>query len=119
VWHVARTAGRSENVTDGTAEINADRKSDGSIEPAKPANKGGADPPAELVEGRGPAKKNAEQDALHRTPGRTKRKSRGLIGVREAARKDSTLVFTALLHHVDEVALAGAFFSLKKTAAEK
>ena len=117
VRHIAPVAGRSENVTDATAGMNADRKSDGSVKPAKPANKGGADPPAEPVEGRDPAKKNVDQDALPRTPSRIKRKSRGLIGVREAARKDSTLVFTALLHHVDEVALTDAFFSLKKTAA--
>jgi hypothetical protein len=30
-------------------------------------------------------KRNANQAALHRTPGRTQRKSRGLAGVREAA----------------------------------
>jgi group II intron reverse transcriptase/maturase len=54
---------------------------------------------------------------LHRTPGRIKRKSRGLHGVREAARKDGTLKFTALLHHVNEDCLREAFFNLKKTAA--
>jgi group II intron reverse transcriptase/maturase len=37
--------------------------------------------------------------------------------VREAARKDSTLKFTALLHHVNEDCLTEAFFNLKKTAA--
>jgi group II intron reverse transcriptase/maturase len=37
--------------------------------------------------------------------------------VREAARKDSRLKFTALLHHVDEDCLTEAFFNLKKTAA--
>jgi group II intron reverse transcriptase/maturase len=37
--------------------------------------------------------------------------------VREAARKDSTLKFTALLHHVSEDCLTEAFFNLKKTAA--
>jgi group II intron reverse transcriptase/maturase len=40
-----------------------------------------------------------------------------LHGVREAARKDSTLKFTALLHHVNEDCLTKAFFDLKKTAA--
>lgn len=57
------------------------------------------------------------EDALHRTPSRRKRKSRGLHGVREAARKDSTLRFTALLHHVDEACLTEAFYNLKRTAA--
>ncbi len=37
--------------------------------------------------------------------------------MREAARKDSTLKFTALLHHINEACLTEAFFNLKKTAA--
>jgi len=37
--------------------------------------------------------------------------------VREAARKDSQLKFTALLHHVNHDTLLEAFFNLKKTAA--
>ena len=37
--------------------------------------------------------------------------------MREAARKDSTLKFTALLHHVNEECLTESFFNLKKTAA--
>jgi RNA-directed DNA polymerase len=37
--------------------------------------------------------------------------------VREAARKDRALKFTALLHHVSEDCLREAFFNLKKTAA--
>ena len=57
------------------------------------------------------------QTALPRTPSRTKRKSRGLHGVREAARQDSKLKFTALLHHVNEDCLTEAFFNLKKSAA--
>lgn len=41
----------------------------------------------------------------------------GLHGVGEAARKDSTLKFTALLHHVTTEHLFEAFMDLKKTAA--
>jgi hypothetical protein len=37
--------------------------------------------------------------------------------VREAARKDRSLKFTALLHHVNEDCLREAFFNLKKGAA--
>jgi hypothetical protein len=37
--------------------------------------------------------------------------------VREAARKDSTLKFTALLHQVNVKCLMEAFFNLMKTAA--
>jgi group II intron reverse transcriptase/maturase len=97
--------------------MNANRKSDESIVPATSANNGVAEAPAESIEERGSAKRNAEQAALSRTPSRTKRKSRGLHGVREAARKDGTLKFTALLHHVNEDCLTEAFFNLKKTAA--
>ena len=108
---------RSENVSDGTADMNANRKSDESVVPATSANNGAAEAPAESAEERGSAKRNAEQAALRRTLGRTKRKSRGLHGVREAARKDGTLKFIALLHHVNEDCLTEAFFNLKKTAA--
>ena len=56
---------------------------------------------------------------MDRTQSRTKRKSRGLHGVREAARKDSTLKFTALLHHVNEDCLTEAFFNLKKDGGSR
>jgi RNA-directed DNA polymerase len=97
--------------------MNANRKSDKSVVPAMSANNGAAEAPAESAEERDLAKRNVEQTVLHRTPSRVKRKSRGLHGVREAARKDSTLKFTALLHHVNEDCLREAFFNLKKTAA--
>ncbi len=64
--------------------MNANRESDGSVIPANPANKGGAESLAESAEERGPAKRNAEQDVLCRTPSRNKRRSRGLSGVRVA-----------------------------------
>jgi len=108
---------RSANVSDGKADMHADGTSHGSIVPATTANKGAAEAPAESDEGRDPAKRNAEPTALSRTPGRNQRRSRGLHGVREAARKDSTLKFTALLHHVSEDCLTEAFFNLRRTAA--
>jgi retron-type reverse transcriptase len=40
-----------------------------------------------------------------------------LLGVREAARQSRNLVFTALLHHVNEELLTSSFYELKKTAA--
>ena len=43
--------------------------------------------------------------------------SQGLHGVREAARKDPGLRFTALLHHVNETRLRDSFYRLKKEAA--
>lgn len=102
--------------------MNADGKSDESIVPAKQANKDRVDlstteRSAESAEESDSTKRNVEQTALPRTPGRTKRKSRGLGGVREAARKDSKLKFTALLHHVNEDCLTEAFLNLKKSAA--
>ena len=43
--------------------------------------------------------------------------SQGLHGVREAARRDKGLRFTALLHHVNERLLLDSFYLLKKEAA--
>ena len=54
----ACSAERSENVTDGNADMNANRKSDGPIVPAKRANKTGT-PVAESAEERGSPKGNA------------------------------------------------------------
>ena len=49
--------GRSANLSEGTADMHADGKSDGSVVPTKRANKAGA-PVAESVEERGPPKGN-------------------------------------------------------------
>lgn len=97
--------------------MHANRKSDEPVVPAKSANKDAAEASAESIEERGSTERNAAPTALPRTPSRTKRGSRGLYSVREAARKDRTLKFTALLHHVNEDCLTKAFFNLKKTAA--
>jgi RNA-directed DNA polymerase len=43
--------------------------------------------------------------------------SRGLQGVREAARKEKGLRFTTLLHHVNEKLLLDSYYLLKKQAA--
>ncbi len=97
--------------------MNANRKSDESVVPATTANNSAAEALAEPFEERDSVKRNVGQAALCRTQDRIKHKSRGLHGVREAARKDSTLKFTTLLHHVNEACLSEAFFNLKKTAA--
>lgn len=110
-------SGRSANATGGTADAYVAGKSDGSVVPARSANDGGTEPPAESAEERDPAERNVGRADSPRTPSRAKRESRGLDGVREAARKDRTLVFTALLHHVSEDCLREAFFELKKSAA--
>jgi hypothetical protein len=49
--------------------IGSDEESDGNIVPRKSANKG-MRVPAELMEGRAPAKRNSEQDAANRIQGR-------------------------------------------------
>ena len=108
---------RSANVSDGNADMNANRKSDESVLPSTSANNDAAEAFAESTEERDSAKRNADQTALRRTPSRIQHKSRGLHGVREAARKDSKLKLTALLHHVNEDCLTEAFFNLKKAAA--
>ena len=62
-WQVHRTAERSENASGGTADMHANRKSDGPIVLAKRANKTGT-PAAESVEERGPPNGNGAQYLL-------------------------------------------------------
>ncbi len=97
--------------------MNADRESDGRIVPTKPTNNGGTEPPAEPVEGRRPARRNTAQPNLVRTQKPEQRRSHGLHGVREAARKDRSLKFTTLLHHLGPELLTSSFYDLKKQAA--
>lgn len=78
-WHVRRRSERSENVPDGNADMNADRNSEESIVPGTSTNNDAADASAESSEGRDTAKRNVEQTALHRTPGRSKCRSRGMF----------------------------------------
>jgi len=69
------------------------------------------------MEGRGLAKGNLPQQNVSRTPSRTDAPS-ALKRVRQAAKKDRKLRFTALLHHIYNLEmLRVAYFSLKKEAA--
>jgi len=97
--------------------MNANRNSDESIVPSTSVNNGAAEASAESSEGRGLTKRNVEQTDMLRTQGRDQRMSFGLLGVREAARKDSQLKFTALLHHINEDCLREAFLNVKRHAA--
>ena len=90
-------------------------KSDSSIVPGKPANKA-ASAAAEPVEGREGAEGNAVGQSTRRTQGRG-RVSPGLDRVREAARLDGKLQFTALLHHVDVDLLGESYRALKRGAS--
>ncbi len=97
--------------------MNAHGESDGPIVPINPANKDGTELSAELAEGRGSARRNIDQPNLDRTQRPDRRRSRGLLGVREAARKDRALKLTTLLHHIGPELLTSSFYDLKKKAA--
>jgi len=99
----------------GKSFMNDDGESYCGIVLTKQPNKGDATP-AEVVEGRPQTKENTQQPNLRRTPSRESRPS-GLERVREAARKDGKLKFTALLHHVSIDLLRDSYLSLKKQAA--
>src|SRR3974377_1529872 len=91
-------------------------KSDSPEVPGKSPNNAG--PRAgEGMEGRGLAKGNLPQQNASRTPSRSDAPS-ALERVRQAAKKDKKLRFTALLHHIyNPETLRMAYFSLKKEAA--
>ena len=93
--------------------VDVDEKSDAPIVPKKPPNKWQV---AEVVEGRGAAKGNADQSPACRTPSRGSALT-GLERVREAARQDKRLKFTALLHHITPSQLVESFYDLKRSAA--
>jgi hypothetical protein len=82
----------------------------------KSPNKAGP-PVAEGMEGRGLAKGNLLQQNASRTPSRPDALS-ALERVRQAAKRDSKMQFTALLHHVYDLdRLRGAYLSLKREAS--
>ena len=96
--------------------MNGQGKSDRPAVPAKSPNNAGQ-PGAEGMEGRGLAKGNLPQQNASRTPSRKDALS-ALERVRQAAKGDKKLRFTALLHHIYSLEmLRGAYFSLKKEAA--
>lgn len=97
--------------------MNADRKSDESVVPATQTNKAGTEPAAESAEERDSAKMNTQQTDRPRTSSRKKRRSRGLAGVREAARAKPELRFENLLHHISVPLLHAAFEDLRKSAS--
>jgi len=96
--------------------MNGTGKSDSPKVPAKSPNKVGQ-PAAEGMEGNGLAKGNLPQQNASRTPSRNDALS-ALERVRQAAKKDKQLRFTALLHHIYNLeTLRMAYFRLKKEAA--
>ena len=106
---------RSEKASGRTSDMHGPGESDGPIVPKKRANKAGQ-PAAESVEERGPTKGNAQR-TLHVPDAEPGRRGIGLRGVREAAKRDKKLRFTALLHHVTPALLRASYFELKRSAA--
>ena len=94
--------------------MNGPGKSDSSAVPAKSPNKTGQ-PAAEGMEGKGLAKGNLPQQNASRTPSRNDAPS-ALERIRQAAKKDRKLRFTALLHHVTVDLLEEAFRELRRRA---
>ena len=116
-WEVSAVpvnlAGGTGKVEDRNPVVDAVEKSDTPIVPGKPPNKG---TPAEAVEGRGVAKGNAGEATTCRTQSR-EQVSSGLEGIREAARRDRRMKFTALLHHITPSLLVESVYDLKRNAA--
>lgn len=95
--------------------IYADEKSDTPIRPEKRPNNG--DEPAEAVEERGVVSGNSLGATAGRAQNRHKPASKGLQGVREAARRDRQCRFTSLLHHVTPELLKDSYYRLSRKAA--
>src|ERR1700732_2455702 len=111
-----RCLGPPREVEGRTPMTNESGKSDRPTVPEKSPNNAGQ-PVAEGMEGRGLAKGNQPQQNASRTPSREDALS-ALERVRQAAKQDKKLRFTALLHHIyDPERLREAYFSLKKEAA--
>lgn len=95
---------------------NGQGKSDRPELPEKSSNNAGR-LATEGTEGRGLAKGNLLEQNASRTPSRSNAPS-ALERVRQAAKKDRKLRFTALLHHIYNLeTLRMAYFSLKREAA--
>jgi hypothetical protein len=98
-------------------------KSDKCVVPEKSANLDGLPPSSESMEERHLTNEKAEHKSLDRaqnrnTDGKPSRpRSRGLLGIREAAKKDKDLKFHNLFSHLTLDLLTASFLELKKHAA--
>jgi RNA-directed DNA polymerase len=95
---------------------NVGRESDGRVVPAKCPNKDGRISSAEGMEGSRPTGENAGQTTASQIQSWGNALD-GLRRVREAAKRDKRLRFTALLHHVSVALLGNGFYALKREAA--
>jgi RNA-directed DNA polymerase len=85
------------------------------VVPTRQPNESGK-PPEEVVEGRLLTEENTTRPNPYRTPCRGSGHS-GLGRVREAAKADGKVRFTALMHHVSIDLLRDSYYSLKRKAA--
>jgi RNA-directed DNA polymerase len=108
-------SGRLEKVMSQKSSMHVGRESDSRGVPAKCPNKSG-EPLAEGREGRRLTKENTERTAASQTQSWINA-SYGLLGVREVARKEKRIRFTALLHHVTVPLLQDSFYALKRNVA--
>jgi RNA-directed DNA polymerase len=98
------------------SSMNVGGESDDRVVPAKCLNKDGSPSSAEGAEGRRSAKENSGQTTASQTQSWGNALS-GLHRVREEAKKERRLQFTALLHHVSVPLLLDSFYALKREAA--
>jgi group II intron reverse transcriptase/maturase len=110
-----KAADRVEKAMSNKTTMHSNGESYSGVVPTKQPNKSGK-PQAEVVEERPLAKENTEQTNQYRTQNRESWPN-GLERVREVAKKEGKVRFTALLHHVTVDLLRDSYHSLKKKAA--
>ena len=114
---------RAEKTRCHNSAMHGAGKSDKCIVPGKSANLGGVPPSSESMEERHLTNEKAEHKSLDRAQNRNKdgkpsgSRSRGLLGIREAAQKDKNLRFHNLFSHLTIELLTTSFFELKKFAS--
>jgi RNA-directed DNA polymerase len=108
-------ADRSGKVMSHNPDMNAGRESHDRVVPAKCPNKGGSSSSAEGMEGSRSTTENTGQATASQIQSWGNALD-GLHRVREAAKRDKRLRFTALLHHVSVVLLGNSFYALKRKA---
>ena len=107
--------GRSAKASGRTADMHVLEKSDCAVVPVNQPNKA-AIAAAEAGEGRAQMKENIGQPRMLPTQSGN-RMSRGLDGVRKAARERKQERFTSLLHHVTTSLLRDSLYALKRQAS--
>lgn len=98
-----------------TTRAHGNGESHSGIVPGKRSNAGRGGP-KEIVEGRPLTEENVEEPNPYRTLSRESGLS-GLDRVRQAAKGDKQLRFTALLHHVNVELLRRSYYNLQRQAA--